>query len=373
MKKIFTPEEYGVERRPDMADFMQYGAAAAAALIEQARIERELASFGAELGIDFVEKAQFEDAEAPDEYTLKGRWHTDLEEIADVRGAVPEVNIPGVYTFEEFDRAPHFPVVAKPHMLYGTPWHTSQGEGKFLIENEEQWVRFRAFLVDQSLPFPIGSKWEGYQAVPNTQNLGKNAFYFQDFVETPSDRYTSVRVVVTATGHILCSSLLYSDTKMGEEPTLQIDSENYWIGPGNEMTDALKLPNSPVYLGSKAIFSNRSMGGGGIVLNPDSHSKEASPTEMDILRAHGFDPDEPQLPEELARLSTLIAQRFGKKKGIVLGIDWVLGKDGTWRYLETNVSPGMKTYLDTHMGGSGSETDAYLEVYKTALQDIAEN
>ena len=354
-----------------MGDFVMHGDNAAQVLALQAEMERHMQTTGAELGLTFVETTDFPDATKNNEFTVRGSKVTDLEEMAEVRAIDPRINIPKVELFDEFDRAPHFPVVAKPYLIHGIPWHTSQGDKKFLIENLEQWRRFRAFLMDDELPFPRGSKWEGRYA-PNEQRLGKDAFYFQDFVETPSDRYTSIRVMVTATGHILASSLLYSNARKGEEATLKKDSERWKPSFGEEQTDMLTLPNSPVYLGAKGIFSNRHMGGGGIVLNPDAQSKPATDGERAILEQHGFIADAPQLPEDLVRYSSLIAQRYGKKKGLVVGIDWIQGKDGAWRYLETNVQPGVQTYIDAKMGGEGKETDAHLEIYKTALRDIAE-
>lgn len=371
MKKIFVPEGYGRQEKPGIVDLMAYGDNAAQVLALRADMERQVQNTGTELGLEFAETVDFPDAVGDEEFTARGGSTTDLDEMRLIGTIDPTIKIPRVELFDEFDQNPHFPVVAKPHLLMGTPWHTTQGDKKFLIETPEQWRRFRAFLMSSELPFPPDSKWEGYQAVSNSARLGKDAFYFQDFVETPSDRYTSVRVMVTATGHILASSLLYSSGRKGEEALLASDSEDYCPAPGEDMTVFLTLPNSPVFLGAKAIFSNRHMGGGGIVLSPTVSSKPASDSEKTILREHGFDSESPILPEELARASSSIAQKFGKKKGLVVGIDWIRGKDGTWHYLETNVQPGVKTYVDANMRGEGNEAEAMLEIYKTALRDIA--
>lgn len=370
MKKVFVPEGYGRDRVPEMEDLMAHGDGAADVLSMQADWERRLQRVGEELGLQVVEAAGFPDALEGNEFTVRGHASSDIEEIEAVRQIDAAIQIPRIEFFDEFDHAPHFPVVAKPYLLRGTPWHTSQGKEKFLIETPEQWRRLRAFLLEKQLYFPQGTAWEGRYA--DNQPLGKDAFYFQEFVETPSDRYTTVRVMVTATGHILASSLHYSHTQKGQEATLRQDSTRWNPGLGGDLTGFLTLPNSPVYLDSKAVFSNRAMGGDGIVLNPNGSSKAANAEEQGILEAHNFDPRSPKLPDELARLSSLIAQQYGKRKGLVVGIDWIQGEDGKWRYLETNVQPGVKTYIDANMGGQGGETEASVEIYKTALRDIAE-
>jgi len=370
MVNLLVPENYGKEKEATLADAFRYGGDCKAAKQREYEIEKTIREFGEKTGIVFVENPDLRDATDTDEYTLKGHETTDLEEQATVRNICPEITIPQSRTFQEFLQYPTFPVVAKPFMINGHPWFTSQGDFKYLIEKRVQFEKMRAFLTQRELPFPEGHQWEGHYA--NNQPPGIDSFYYQDFIDTPGDRFTSLRVMASVTGRILCSSLLYSAETKDNVSILESNSDHYSPSFGDDVADFLTLPNSPVFLGAKNIFSNRAKGGGGIVLDPIETSKRPTKKEEKILKSHGFDPNSPELPPELREMSSKIAREYGRKKGLIVGIDWIKGQDGKWYYLETNIQPGLQTYLDHRSNGKGNEVETYLSIYKDLLMEISQ-
>lgn len=108
------------------------------------------------------------------------------------------------------------------------------------------------------------------------------------------------------------------------------------------------------------------------MLDPGPHAKAMNAQDRKILATHGIDPDNPSLPAEIARLSTLIGRYLGPKNGVVMGIDWLQDKQGNYYYLETNFGPGPVAYIDAYHGGD-AETDllaASFSLQRLALQSM---
>lgn len=258
-------------------------------------------------------------------------------------------------------------MVARVINLRGKPHYTRQGEGKYLLDRHDQWEKLAEFLTQKRLYFPRGHEFQGHYA--ESQPFGKDTCVYQKFITTPSDYYTSYRVVVSALGQIICSSLFYSESEKSDREILKIDSNDWGVRTGN-LFNLLLLPKSPVFLGARKIVSNRSQGGGGIVLNPGPNSKTASKEEKRILRAHSLNPDKPELPKDIAQKSQLIAKTLGRRKSLILGIDWIQDCNGRRYFLEMNAHPGMQSYIDHKMNGYGEELNAYREVYSKIITSI---
>lgn len=261
-----------------------------------------------------------------------------------VKEAAPDLVIPKQLTLEQFQEMPFFPAVASFEGLAG-------GMGKYLLETEAQWEIFNRFL-----------NTEGKQI--------RDGFVFKEFISTPSDRYTSYRVLVSAKGRIIASGLLYSgDTK--SHPTFAISSNPKDILElaGISLFEYLEIPSSPFFLGSKRFVSNTSRGGNCIPLNPGAASRAITKQETEIARAHGIGPDM-QLPEVIARQARAIGASLGKRMGLIVGIDFIQDEDGNVYYLETNADPGMKTYLALKNRGAGTEIEGYRMIMEEVIQEL---
>lgn len=260
---------------------------------------------------------------------------------------IAELKRPKTLMIQEFLQEPFFPVMVKDFNQQG-------GKGKYLIETQAQWDTFYAFIA--AYPDPIARFFE-----------------CQEFIETPSDRYTSYRVMVSALGKIMASGLSYSEpkAKMGKYTTDRPHFECY-VEFDLPPEDLLTNPKSRFYLGAKRVVSNVAQGGRSIVLDPTERSKPMIDGDKEILLAHGLDPEHPSLPEDIKIMAQKIGVTLGREMDLVVGIDFIQGAGGNY-YLETNGHPGLKDYVDTHFYGDIQETLAYQHMIGNVLRDILDS
>ncbi len=369
-------------------------------LEDVARGKQSVLEYAGKLGISVVIAEPEE--QGPEDYIVRGRPLTREQEEAELREAVPEVLIPTTQSFEDYSANPYFPVLAKMK-------ESALGMYKYLLEEPNQWEKLRTFLTGDGDLLKVSeedrqayqsvldqlaaaqgtpragdmetykAEWDDYirrvkNPLPESmRNYLRNKFEFQKFVETPSERYTSYRVLVTANGTVLASSLYYSGIT-GSEGTLTKNQTLEELGmPGNDLTDFLVTPGSLVYLGARNVLSNQNQGGRGIVLNPNDSSKPIVTEDRAILEAHGLDTNNPQLPDTIHEQSKLIGRSLGRRRGVLVGIDWLqeVGS-GKFYYLETNSGPGAVAYADAYLGGADnlSMVDANVTMQKAALETL---
>lgn len=358
---------------------------------------RGLVDYAQSIGI-LVMSGWPEDHE-PGRYSLRSSLRTSREMLARVPGMDPALKSPKTVTYSEYLLGRFLPLVARVK-------HSARGENKFLIETVEQWERLESFMTGGQLRkkgalhdiwhaalSEAAAKCQDQEALAvlngqistnETKGLDyeypigehqrdfTRSFDLQEFVDTPSDRFTSYRVLVSASGAILASSLYYSGQTKADQDKIAKKRPVDKIGWGDVVYDFLTTPGSLVYLESRKFQSNQSLGGRGIVLDPGPHAKAMNAQDRKILATHGIDPDSPSLPAEIARLSTLIGRYLGPKNGVVMGIDWLQDRQGNYYYLETNFGPGPVAYIDAYHGGD-TETDllaASFSLQRLALQSM---
>lgn len=335
-----------------------------------------------------------------DGYTFEPVFIDSPSELnAEILREVPDLPILPSYSLDEYIASPFLPVVAKDEA-------SQRGDNKFLLETPEQWQKMHAFLmktvpirnppqnvIDGLAAAEIAIASEEVQSDPewleewvqfkrkaqritdgfamlNTYGDPSDAFTYQPLIETPGDRFTSYRTVVSSAGQILASSLYYSGFTKSDAPIMSKEySPNNEFAYRNSLT-ALRDPHSNVFLGSRQFMSNRSTGGRGIVLDPTADSLPRTATDREVLTAHGIDPIAARLPERLRTLSSEIGQKVGPKLGIVLGIDWIQDKDGNFHFLEANVMPQDGAFCDRH--GLKPSDDTYLKMFRVAYRSIVE-
>lgn len=316
-------------------------------------IEKDIRTYGENLGIVFCET---EDLNTPNitsyGFKQKGLLFQEEKELIDtLRLPTPKTKI-----FSPINEDISFPFILK------NP-ESRKGREVYLVENFEMVEKIRSFL-ESSLVF-----------IPS---LGGEIFYdptferekliYQEYIETPSDYFTTYRVLISCTGTIFASRLNYSENTKDSLDLLVPQTTTGW-----HKRDILISKDSPFYLSSKKVVSNQSANGGGIVLDPLPTSKKPSVLEEEILTNHNLDPFHPSLPVVIRDYSIAIAKYLGsRKKGLIFGIDWIQSKDDQFYYLETNLSPGSKSFIDTHQSGIGTHEEAMRTMFHKILKDITE-
>ena len=373
MKKLIVPTNWGI--KPDeigMGDIMAFGSP------ELARAERKaehllnaaIRQTAERAGLLIEESPEFKDADNNDEYTYRGSLTSDRDEFAYIEQQVEGINVPKRYEWNEYAAHPVFPAMARKD-------GSSMGRYKYLLDEPEQWRKFEMCATQEVLTYPEEHPWKDYP-VEHNGSLVKESYFMQEFIECPSKHYASYRIMISCTGEIICAGLLYSDHTKNEEVkvTKAARTEDLWERPWKfRKEDFLDIEHSPVFLNARKITSNRSQDGRGIVLNPKESSLRPNDKEKQILVDHNLNPENPQIPDELVRLSKEVAKVYGKKKGLLMGIDFIQGKNGKFYYLETNLRPGLKTYADFAYNGEYKDTGEeniklYTELFEKIIHGI---
>jgi hypothetical protein len=369
-----------------------YGHQAMATRIEHSK---RIVDAAQNIGFVVVSSALAENADT-DFVLLSGSAPTVEAGHPDVAELSPSIKLLSTLSYEEYASSPFFPVVAKNSNF-------QVGKHKYLLEDESQWQKMQTFLtcsgpvreidpqdaekyekaksklrdLDSSSEnfkeqLEYVKEWEDYlhnyqfpSSRPHTDFLK-----YQHYIETPGDRYTSYRVLVSASGAVLASALNYSGD-LKSEPSLHVTPQDVRsMGMvGDNLFDFLTTPGCLTFLGSKRFQSNRAMGGHGIILDPTPNSVPRTLEDNNVLNDHGLDTSYPQLPPTLKEQSSEIGRKLGPTSDVVLGLDWIQDKDtGSWYLLEANVGPDSGTFADTH--GIKQGLDAHLAMYQDALRTL---
>lgn len=218
-----------------------------------------------------------------------------------------KLNYPNSLSFYDYIKNPFFPAVFKNELL-------NAGKDKFLIENIGQ--------------VEIIKKFYELTASNPRYKMAYDNIIFQQLIDTPTEHKTYMRVLMAASGDVMGASLKYSKAKT---TPLNEDSmfEPYFL-----------KPNSKYYLKAKKMFNYYSEGGN-ILFSQDFFLKE----EKKILKAHGINPQNPVVPEDVLEVASSIAKNCNKELGIICGIDFILNEqDGKWYYLEIQAFPAIEEW-----------------------------
>lgn len=159
-----------------------------------------------------------------------------------------------------------------------------------------------------------------------------NDFIMQEFIDTPTEYNTTLRVVASSSLDIFGASLKYAYPKKMEEEGFYGLVDRY-----------LQDPESPYYLGSKSIISNTVAGGNSILLEKIAYTE----VEQKILKAHGIDPGAAAIPKDVVDATLAIMSNCRREIGAISGIDFIYDKKTqTWKYLEQQEYPMMNTYCE---------------------------
>ncbi|MET0779555.1 MAG: hypothetical protein ABWY71_01840 [Candidatus Saccharimonadales bacterium] len=267
----------------------------------------------------------------PNAYTLVGVDPVIDKETKDIieNGSAFGVAVPGIEPYAATrGRQLPLPFVLAQRALSG-------GNGKYLIESEEQLGQVRAVL---------DSDREGLSDAGELYEVRR-------FIDTPSDHYTSYRVL-TSPEDILAAGLLYSTHRKTHPRNLASSRLRSLLFTDRTRPPAFEDRRSPFYLESRDIRSNIEQGGGCIPLMGDNR-RRLSRKEITILEAHGIDPKAPALPERIRRPALVVARKIGRVSGLLAGEDFLDDKElKTGWFLEHNSGPGEHTWNECWNGSA---------------------
>lgn len=267
------------------------------------------------------------------------------------------------------------PIVAKRKNEHG-------GDSIYLLETPEQKVRFVSYVLSynnvtstkQLNELMARVKKEDLRS--DNEYSAEKSWFFEEYIDTPSDFYTSFRVVADCFGKVHHGVLIRSSERKSmrkiEDSMIvagtRVTPENFiefYALPGAENEAILNCPSSPLYLGAKSIVSNVRKGGKAIPLNS---SKVIDPEDREILLTHNINPDDPSIPEVLIDTTAKIGV-ISRGDYPFVGVDFILRKDGQFSYLETNFGPAISPQLI----GLSSNTDpskSHLAFMKKVLSSL---
>jgi hypothetical protein len=226
------------------------------------------------------------------------------------------------------------PLVAKQINQHG-------GEGIYLLEEKSQKIRFVSWLLSLGRAKSLSELENLMQRVesgdlnPLINGSVEKKWYFENYVETPSDYHTSFRVLVDCFGKAHYGSLIRSaEKKKKDNPNNNLKLKNKELekfivvmtAGGTRVDEFLINPDSPLYLDAKSIVSNTAMGGKSLLLTGE---RVIDPEDRKVLLAHNIDPDNPLTPEELLIASQIIGIESRGDYPYV-GVDFVLSADGVF-------------------------------------------
>lgn len=240
-----------------------------------------------------------------------------------IENRLKEDNIvkPNTYKFSFKDLVNHqykLPFVLKNENQNG-------GREKFLINTEEDYenlINACSLLLDKDLLYWQSLMNDDIRYRVDYKKYLENNFTVQDYINTPSNYNTTVRLLTTSADDLLYASLKYNKT------------EEY-----SDNTTLLGYLLSKEYpLSTKSIVSNTLSGGENILLGENNYLKE----EKKLLRLHDIGNDK---FEDLINSSLHINKEFKKELGIICGFDYIYDKDKEkWFLLEYHSRPMVGDY-----------------------------
>ena len=254
-----------------------------------------------------------------------------LDEIVEqARTAVPDLGIVAKTPLSEsLDDETRLPFVLK------RPLHDTGGVNKFLVTRPDQVEKLALYCEERKY---ISDNW-----------------VTEPYIKTPGDVNSSYRLVVTATGLIIASALLYKSREAGKKAEAPFVTKDIDLGP--PFTPRTERKNedgwvdfadrdSEWFLDADAVTSNVASGGRIIPLKIAGElgtKQQLTETERAILNAHGI--DDLETPKQLLNATEALGRRFGPRIGLILGIDFLQDHEGRCHFLELNPYPGTDSIL----------------------------
>lgn len=240
---------------------------------------------------------------------------------------------PKSVSIEEFFEKPFFPAVLKNESTNG-------GKDKFLIENQEQLEIIKRFYYS-------------HKEILEYKNIF-NMSIFQQYIQTPTNYKTYIRVLMSASGDVMGASLKYSKGVV-ENKKIEGVLEKEFLNP-----------NSEYFLNCKTMFGYYS-GGENISFSQPRYSA----IKQEILEAHKINPICPTVPKDVEEATRNIMLSCNRELGIMAGFDYIYNVlDGKWYYLECQAFPAIEEWAATKniKVPTQRNLNAYIEYLKIELE-----
>lgn len=263
--------------------------------------------------------------------------------------------------------------------------HKDHGRGKFLLETDEQKVKYLTFAM-------LGNNAAEVLRLPNKEQVVDQLLdevrsgnirsrylndpylldYFerQEFIETPGQYYSSFRIVADAWGNIqygqVCKSKEPKSKKMPPElvdfnPNESLDEA---CRGGWELYLLLQHPESPFFLDSRRFVSNISSKGERILLDGNPVRKRVN---RQLLENLGIDPDHPTVPSVLQESASELG-RFCRPLWPFAGLDYMKRQENeAYYFLEANIAPQLAAE-PLNMDGRSSQKARQLEMMQRVIR-----
>lgn len=228
---------------------------------------------------------------------------------------------PKSYHFSYTDLVNHkyqLPFVFKNEILNG-------GREKYLIETPDDYENLIAacdFLLDRRVFCLLPFDSDDIKMKINYEKYLNSGFTVQEYIETPTEFNTTVRVVTSSSHDVLYSTLKYN------EPSESVDD-----------TSLLGFLLREIFpLSTPSIVSNTVSGGENILLGENGYSD----FDKRMLDRHHIDSEQFQ---DVIESSLDAHQECQRELGIICGFDFIYDKNrGKWYMLEYHDKPMVGDY-----------------------------
>lgn len=199
------------------------------------------------------------------------------------------------------------------------------GREKFLINTEEDYdnlINSIKLLINKKLLFLTVDDLDNLKLKIDYEKYLDTNFKIQEYIDTPTEFNTTVRLITTPSNDLLYSVLKY------KEKDKYIDD-----------TTLLGYLLSKVYpLSTKSIVSNTLSGGKNILLNEDKYTS----LEEEILEEHNINSNR---FNDLVKASKFVHNKYKSELGIICGFDYIYDRNKKkWFLLEYHSRPMLGDY-----------------------------
>ena len=199
------------------------------------------------------------------------------------------------------------------------------GREKFLIATEEDYknlINACNFLLDRKLLYLIGIDMTDIRCQIDYASYLTENFTIQEYIQTPSEFNTTIRILTSASNDLLYAALKYNKPELCHDETTLLGYLLTRIYP----------------LSTMSIVSNTLSGGKNILIGACNYTH----LETSLLSSHNIDSDQFQ---QLVEISQRVHEERKAELGIICGFDYIYDKyRKKWFLLEYHSRPMVGDY-----------------------------
>ncbi len=199
------------------------------------------------------------------------------------------------------------------------------GREKFLIATEEDYENLISaidFLLNSSNQLIAIMNHNRWQGEIDYKKYLETRFVVQEYIKTPTEYNTTVRVLTSPSHEVLYASLKYNQPESYKDRTSLL---------GHLLSDVYPLS-------TKSIVSNTLSGGKNILLGETQYPQH----EKELLERHHIESDQ---FHELIDTSETVHESLHPELGIICGFDYIYDEEkDKWYFLEYHSRPMVGDY-----------------------------